>query len=410
MTVGNRHIMVQTAPRLFSLITLVVAWTLMPMAGLHASGIEYRGNISLQAQGFMQSPQHTADHTINTSLSSEIELYRGFDTGYNSGLIFTPFLRVDQNDDERTQADIRELYYLMAGDTWEVRAGISRIFWGVAESRNVVDIINQTDQIEGVLSDAKLGQPMINVTSVRDWGNVDVFILPGFRERTFAGDEGRPRLPFTIDTDNALYESSDEDQHVDFALRYSTVVDVLDIGVSVFDGTSREPLFVPGPAGLQPLYYQVTQVGIDIQATLESWLLKLESVHRSGNLITDHAELVTGFEYSFYGVNESNLDIGVVAEYLWDERKRDATQTFQNDMLIGLRFALNDEQSTEALIGAVVDLDGQGNTFTAEASRRINDRVTFSAELFIQEDTDNDGIATAFGKEDFAQIELSYFF
>jgi len=79
-------------------------------------------------------------------------------------------------------------------------------------------------------------------------------------------------------------------------------------------------------------------------------------------------------------------------------------------MLIGLRFALNDEQSTEALIGAVVDLDGQGNTFTAEASRRINDRVTFSAELFIQEDTDNDGIATAFGKEDFAQIELSYFF
>lgn len=379
---------------------------------LHASDIEYRGNVSLQAQGFTQSPVHTADHDLNLSLSGEVELFRGFEGKFDSNFVFTPFFRIDQHDDERTHTDIRELYYLAAGDTWELKIGVGQVFWGVAESRNIVDIINQTDQVEGVTTDAKLGQPMLNVTSIQDWGDLSLYVLPGFREQTFAGSDGRPRLPFTVDADNPEYESADEDQHVDVALRYSTYIDVLDIGVSVFDGTSRQPLLVLNATGsaLQPLYYQVTQVGLDLQATLESWLLKLEAVHRTGDLITDHAELVTGFEYSFYGVNDSNLDIGVVGEYLWDERDLDATHTLQNDILLGLRFALNDEQSTEALVGTIIDLDGNGNTFTAEASRRLNDRFTLSADLFIQEDTDDDGNPTAFAKEDFAQIEVSYFF
>ncbi len=407
MLYPNRHSVVRAAP----LIAILAVNLALPLS-LHASDIEYRGNISLQAQTFTQSPAHGADHSVNASLSSEIELYRGFEGEFDSSFVFTPFFRLDQQDDERSHVDIRELYYLAAGDTWELKAGVSRIFWGVAESRNVVDIINQTDQVEGVTSDAKLGQPMINFTSIRDWGDLGIYILPGFRERTFSGNDGRPRLPFAVDTDNAQYESGDKAQHVDFALRYSTYVDVLDIGLSVFNGTSREPLLVPNAAGteFQPLYYQVTQVGLDLQATLESWLLKFETVHRTGDLITDHAELVTGFEYSFYGVNDSNLDIGVVAEYLWDERDQQATHTFQNDVLLGLRFALNDEQSTEALVGTIIDLDGNGNTLTAEASRRISDRFTFSVDLFLQEDTNSDGVPTVFGKDDFAQLEISYFF
>ena len=50
---------------------------------------------------------------------------------------------------------------------------------------------------------------------------VSAYLLPYFRERTFAGVDGRLRSPLPVATDNAQYESSDEENHVDFALRYS---------------------------------------------------------------------------------------------------------------------------------------------------------------------------------------------
>ena len=69
-----------------------------------------------------------------------------------------------------------------------------------------MDIINQTDQVDQVDGEEKLGQPMINLSLVRDWGIVDLFVLPGFRERTYAGEEGRPRTPLPV-SDDAVYES-----------------------------------------------------------------------------------------------------------------------------------------------------------------------------------------------------------
>ena len=58
---------------------------------------------------------------------------------------------------------------------------------GVTESRHLVDVLNQVDGVEDIDEEDRLGQPMINISTQRDWGSVDLFVLPGFRERTFAG-------------------------------------------------------------------------------------------------------------------------------------------------------------------------------------------------------------------------------
>ena len=63
-------------------------------------------------------------------------------------LTFTPFFRLDSSDGERTHLDIRELLWQSYGDTWEVRAGLGKVFWGVTESQYLVDVINQTDLVE----------------------------------------------------------------------------------------------------------------------------------------------------------------------------------------------------------------------------------------------------------------------
>lgn len=375
-----------------------------------AAEIDIRGNLSLQLQGFTATAIHTGDHSTNTSVAGEIELYRELGSADRS-ILFTPFFRLDQHDDERSHIDVRELLFTQAADTWEIKAGIAQEFWGVAESRNVVDVINQFDQVESLTTTAKLGQPMINATLIRDWGNLGIYILPGFRERTLPGEDGRPRLPTPIDIDNAVYESDDEDQHIDVALRYSTYIEEWDIGLSYFNGTKRDPSFVFNneTQSLQPFYAQMSQIGIDVQATLESWLLKSELIHQSGDNFEDHMETVIGFEYSFYGVADSDLDIGVVAEHLWDERD-EAPQPLQNDLLLGLRFALNDEDSSEALLGIISDLDGGGQTLSLEASRRIGNSFKLSAEALVWFNTDEGDALDAFAREDLLQLELGYFF
>jgi hypothetical protein len=296
-----------------------------------------------------------------------------------------PFLRVDSLDSERTHFDVREMHWQRAAPRWELRVGISKVFWGVTESQHLVDIVNQTDLVESPDGEDKLGQPMIKYTTVHSWGIVDLFVLPGFRERTFPGVNGRLRPPVPINTDRALYESGAGAGHVDFAARWSHSAGPFDVGVSYFAGTSRDPRFVPAlsPSAepeLVPFYEQIDQVGVDLQATVGSWLWKLEAIRRDG-FEGSFLASTGGFEYTFWGVGGSAVDAGALVEYLWDERGVRATSPFADDLFVGSRLAFNDVQNTSILVGAIVDLDGSGRTILMEAARRLARNWVIEVEL-----------------------------
>lgn len=367
---------------------------------------DIRGNAKAQLQEFANNVPQNALHTSNVSVSGELELYR--DLTDNTSVTITPFARIDQRDKQRSHFDFRELLVHHITDSVEWKVGLGKVFWGVAESRNVVDVINQSDAVENGDSADKLGQPMINLFAARDWGDIDLYILPGFREQTLPGVNGRPRLPIVIDSDSPRYESDDEDQHIDFAVRLFKIMGDWDIGLHAFNGTARDPEFIfnTNTGKLEPFYYQKTQFGIDAQATLESWLLKAELISISADEVEDHIELVTGFEYSFYGIAETDIDLGVVTEWLYDDRD-ETSNPFQNDLLIGLRLALNDEQSTDALIGVISDLDGDGEILSLEANRRIGSslKASIDARYWINQPTDS-----PFDSEDYIQFELGYYF
>ena len=377
--------------------------------------LEYRGNVTAELRVFPEDSVHEATQNTNLSISAEAEFFYPFADG-NSSLLVTPFVRLDENDSRRTHFDFREFLYQRNGDNWEIQIGLGKVFWGVAESVNVVDVVNQRDFVEGFLDNEKLGQPMVQLSWIRDNGSLDFFILPAFREQTFAGADGRPRFPPVIDIASSDTSSFTDGRNVDFAARYSTSVSVWDLGFSLFDGTDRNPQLLPifgetlADLRLQPVYTQITQAGIDAQATIDSWLLKFEGIFQRGDDIESHIELVTGFEYSFFGVFDSDADIGLIGEYLFDERDSDVTQAFQNDVLLGLRLALNDEDSSEALIGTFVDLDSNSLTLSVEASRRIGNAFTLSANAVIWTQTEDDPFLDLLADEDFVELEIAWFF
>lgn len=366
---------------------------------------EWSGFVSLESRYFYEDASSPLQTDANTSIAFLPEYRIEWDKGYQS-LTFTPFVRLDSQDSERSHVDIRELVWIKAEKSWEMRVGISKVFWGVAESQHLVDIINQTDLVENFDREDKLGQPMLNVSLIRNWGIVDLFILPGFRERTFPGNSGRLRTLPRVDSSQAVYESSREEKHIDYAVRWSDTLGDWDIGLSHFYGTSRDPALSPGVDNadnpvLIPRYDLINQTGVDIQATLESWLWKLEAIHRSGQGERYYAT-TAGLEYSFYGIFESNTDLGIVSEYLYDDRGETAPTPFQNDVLIGLRFALNDTQSSDALIGAIIDLDNDSVLYSVEASRRLGESWKLNLEIRTFQSVPV--------KDDYVSLDLAYYF
>ena len=262
---------------------LLLAGSLIAGAAFAA---ELSGEVSVEGRLFPQESLRSGLYRSNLSMMAEPELYIEWSEG-NQSVILTPFVRFDQHDSRRSHFDFREFLWRYSAQTWEVRTGIGKVFWGVAESNHLVDIINQTDLVEDLDGEEKLGQPMINFTWPRDWGTIDFFLLPGFRERRFFGEEGRPGMPFPFDHRSSTFEAGRGRGHIDFAVRWSHAAGPWDIGVSHFRGTSRDPRFFAhvaedGSTVRRPHYDLINQTGLDLQLTQGGWLWKLEWINRSG--------------------------------------------------------------------------------------------------------------------------------
>ena len=373
-------------------------------------GGEWSGYLSGEARAFAHAPADPRQHGNSLSLSAQPEYYTSWDDGRQS-FTFVPFARWDANDDQRSHADIRELTWLKAAEDWELRVGIRKLFWGVTESQHLVDIINQTDLVEAPDGEEKLGQPMVNLALIRDWGTLDLFVLPGFRERTFPGVDGRLRSVLPVDDKQAIYESSDKDKHIDLAARWTRVLGDWDIGLSAFKGTSRDPRFIPNGSGtaLIPVYDLITQWGLSVQATLGDWLWKLEAINRDSQQENYNA-FTGGFEYTLVGIADSAADLGMIAEILYDDRGNDASTPFENDIMVGARLTLNDEQSTEFLLGMIADSNDSTRLISLESSRRLGShwKATLEGRAFLNI-PDNDPL-TSVRKDDYLQLELARYF
>ncbi len=317
--------------------------------------------------------------TFYPSVSIQAEYFRTWNGG-DDIFAFVPFYRWDGQDEERTHFDICELTWVHVADDWELRTGIRKVFWGVTESQHLVDIINQTDNVENPDGEEKLGQPMINLSLTRDWGVLDFYVLTGFRERNFPGENGRPRLPFIVDTDDPVYESSAEQYRTDVAVRWTNYFGELEVGLSHFSGTSREPRFQlqsrsdesgnPGEVVLIPVYDVIDQTGLDAQYFIGDWAWKLEAISRSGQ--GDRFSAATfGFEKTFVGIFGSRGDLGVVAEYLFDDRGEDAPVIGEDDVALGFRYTMNNPSDTTALLVWLYDVDSDEYLMTLEASGRL---------------------------------------
>lgn len=373
-----------------------------------AADINFSGSVAAEARIFTQDPRYTEQ-----SESDDYSLFLQPELRYEAAagrITMVPFYRHDSIDDERSHFDIRELNWRHSADRWDLLIGVDRVFWGVTESRHLVDIINQVDLIENIDQEDKLGQPMIRFNWLADWGNLSAFVLPGFRERTFPGPDGRLRSALPVSSDAAVYESSQGDSHIDLALRYSQVIGDWDVGAYYFTGTGREPRLIPDASGqfLIPHYDLIQQLAIDAQLTAESWLWKFEGINRRGQG-KNFLAAVAGLEYTWYQIAGSNADLGILAELLYDGRDDSAPPTLlDRDIFLGLRLGMNDIDDSQYLVGLIYDEEKDQNLFTLEGKRRLNQHL--SIELEAWQFNDSDSASLDFNQDDYVQLQLVWHF
>ena len=375
----------------------------------------FSGSVTAESRAFVQPALFSGQHGTHAALVAEPELFWSSGDGKHAFTI-SPFVRLDSGDPERTHVDIRELFWQTYGERWELEAGFLRTFWGVTESQHLVDVINQTDLVENPDGEDKLGQPAVHGTWLADWGTVDVYLMPLFRERTFAGADGRLRFPLIVQTDAAEVERT-----LGVAVRWFHFLGPLDLGVASFYGTAREPRFrligVPtAPTGLAPVYERVHQLSVDAQLTHEGWLWKLEAITRSGQGERFYAA-TAGLEYTLSNISNSGVDLGLLGEYSYDTRSAAASpldpvgvSLFDDDLFVGGRLALNDVQSSEVLGGAIVDLELGTVAWLIEARRRVGASFTADFEIRAFSNTDLDDPLYAFRRDSYAQLGLSFYY
>lgn len=329
---------------------------------------EVNGTLSSRLDFF---PDH-ADGTISEGRSAEIKI-DAFHDFEDSRIVAELIGRVDEKDSGRRITEARQAYIRTPVAGFDFFIGNRQEFWGKAESKNVVDVINQSDAASNEGQSAKLGAPSISAERYFDIGDLQLWYIAGFREKTFNDSDAHPSSGLPVST--AQFARKDGKDADDFAARLSSFVGDWDIAGSVFYGTAREPILsvVNDGTALNPYYALQKSVGLEAQYTGDATLLKWESLHGTQSSLQgshDFAAAVAGVEYTYYGAFETVWDIGLIGEIQHDDRPQSAANQFG---VAGVRLVFNDVADSNILFLASADRKVDQSRVSFEASRRIND-------------------------------------
>lgn len=333
----------------------------------------------------------------------------------NAELSTKVFARLAQHGSRRSHLDVRELLWTAGGESVRVSAGINQVFWGVMEFAHLVDTLNQSDVLEDAFGEVKLGQPMLDVALRERWGTLDAFVLPYFRTREFPQWREPLRAAPPLRIGDARFESQQGREHWDWALRYTLTRGPIDLGISYFDGTARDPDFIgpqltpDGPAFI-PRYPLIEQLGVDLQLTFGQWSFKFEGAHRDRTVASSDAYAV-GVEYAFVSVGGTPIDLTIAAEYVNDKRTPRAVPGFlEHDWAVGIRVALNDARSSEGKFGLIVDRERGSQAWAFELGSRIADDWKLAAQARRFLDVSREDPLWVIHRDSYLDVSLTHYF
>lgn len=324
-----------------------------------------------------------------------------------------PLVQLENPGSGRSKAEFKELLWSRRLGETTLDIGITRVFWGVAESRHLINLINPPDLAVDYTGETTLGIPLLRLDHPTDLGRVELILAPEARDPRFPGQRGRPRTSLPVQDD----VSHPDGRPLAWAARLTLDGDgAYDAHLYHFQGLDREAVLTPRfpPAGppdaLIAHRHAIRQWGADLQAPIGSFLFKAEALVRSG-YSRSFGAVVLGGEYTWNGVADSPADLGLLLEYQWDNRPADAPLApMRRALYTGLRLALNDPASTEMLFGVSHSLENSARIWRGEVRRRLGETWTVEARLDLFTQVAEEPALAGFERDSLLELRLARHF
>jgi hypothetical protein len=118
-----------------------------------------------------------------------------------------------------------------------------------------------------------------------------------------------------------------------------------------------------------------------------------------------------GFEYTLYQWRNSERDLGLLMEYLYDGRDEFNPPTnFNNDVFVGSRLAFNDTRDTALLFGVIVDAENNETLVNLELQTRLSAAFTLEMESRIFVNPEENGGFAAFANDSYLELKGTWHF
>jgi hypothetical protein len=356
--------------------------------GASAADVSASGSAAEEARAFLEAPQLGTQRGARVQPTFLAEgkltldnLRQGLDCEFNG------IARYDSVDSKRSLLGARTAKCKVRGNRWTVSFGYDVESWGVLEFVSPADILNQRDLNDDILTRQKLGQPLTSLTTTTKLGTFALYGLAWFIPQSYPGANGRLRPQLVVRADRASYDSSLKRANPEAAFRYSNTFQELQVNASYYYGYRKDPDFrvlvdASGEPFLAPSYALLHQGSLELQATLGALLLKSEGAlrlgHRGGY---GSAAVGLGVEYDLGALLDDGRTISLLGEYDYDSRPQSVVVPFTNDLLAGLRIALNNVDDSQIMVfSSLAFPQARVDVVAIDASSRLLDglRVALS--------------------------------
>jgi hypothetical protein len=343
--------------------------------------IESKGELGTESRIFWPDEDERTD-AGNVAMAGRLQLDAELENYSARARVFS---RLDPYDRTRTRVVPEELYVQAEAEPFRLRVGFQMLNWTATEAFHPADIINSRILDGSFENPEKIGEPIASLRFEIPNGNVELLAMPVFTAPVLPSAQsplnlgGEVPAPFEFNRGALIIDRhgklTAERLQPQWGVQVQQTWGDADISVHMVQQIDRsQPLVQLDNINLEfrPVFQAVTQAGLTYQHVVDSTLLKLEGAYRvfdrPDSRVTrfgpvparNHVLVAAGLEHATTlgeGSDTSFLIEGQVLVPTQDDYPEPLEPLFQHDVLIGMRHAFNDEQSTSVLATVIVDVE-----------------------------------------------------
>lgn len=354
-----------------------------------AFDFNYQGEVNFEKRNFRDDKiDNTEDENHSITIIPQFEIEKDLYSG-KSVLRY----RDDFSDSSRDLFIIQDLWAGMDEENYILRAGYQIFDWSTLDVFNPRDVLNSKELDGNIQSLDKRGELGISVEYLFESSSLQFVYLPKFEDPIIPSATNRLGTGLIIQGPFIQESSTEETLNPwthQVAIKYDYNFENSDLSISFLDHVDRDnPLvrFV-GIGEFVPIYFRKRQYGIGVQKDWQEILFKFQGVANEyydkklvntffgSEELEDHRITAFGVEYGYELFGKHEIILYLEWQKLWgpNEEERAKINSFQNDYYLGLRYDLNDIQSTSIFLSYMSDFErSEQHLVNFNISRRLTD-------------------------------------